>query len=575
MKVFVAALMSLLLLQGVALAAQINTPEFDRDTQTVTVSGSVGGADMLVSVEVLAPGHSWQELDGDVFGFDKLVYFDQTRADENGSFSFSFCLDDKTEKYSLRIFSSFDKEFCYSDNSIHTFSSKDITAVFDKVSEAKSGKDLEFLTEGSAAEFIGIDISCLSDVTDKMLFLKCVYAQMPENSIKNAADIQEAFDTGYILYQLNSANSSDELANVLEDNKVFLGLDEKYSQNLFDDESIYDSKRKSDVLSKLADTEFKNTDDFKKEYGDRILLYACCGQKNYNKIDYIIKKSEILKEYDIGKYTSLSAKARIDVLRKINGCSKPYDSVLSLAHAIKEASAPNSSGGSSIGGSGGGTSSKSEGNTNAVIYPSKQDISQSQENDKDSVHNSVSSEFKDMDGYKWANEAVSILKSAGVVSGRNDNEFCPGDDVTREEFLQMLIGAMGVSHSNTAVTFVDVNNDAWYFNCVNTGVSLGITKGISGDTFGIGTAITREDMAVMVYRALRSMNMDFTQNPAAAEFEDLSEISEYAYEPVRLLCAQAMINGTGNNRFEPKIKVNRASAAKLIYEVYKWRINHA
>lgn len=567
MKVFAAALLSLLALQGSALAAQLNTPEFDRDTQTVTVSGSVGGADMLVSVEVLAPGYSWQEVDGDELSYDKLVYFDQTRADANGSFSFKFCLEDKTETYSVRIFSPVDSEFCYGDNSLHTFSAAEIAAMLKKASDAKSGADLEFLTEDFAAAILGIDISCLADVTDKGLFLDCVYAQSPAGGIKDAQDIQSAFDTGYILYRFNSAGTSDEMAAMLEEYKDFLTLDENNSQNLFNDQSIYDSKRKADVLSKLADTKFKTIDDFKKEYGDIVLLYACCGQGNYNKIDEIITKSEVLKSYDTGKYSSLSSKARIEVQKTINGCVRPYESVALLANAIKTASSPSSSGDGSGGGSGGGSGSSGGGRSNAGVY-----IQKPQETAKDSKPKTV---FSDMDSYQWAQEAVGALKSAGVVSGRNDNEFCPGDNVTREEFLKMLIGAAELTHDDMAVKFKDVNKDAWYYGSVNVGVGLGITNGISDDVFGVGVPITREDMAVMVYRALCSMGMEFKAGAAVDDFDDLSDVSEYASEPVRLLNAEKMINGTGNNRFEPKVLVNRAQAAKLIYEVYKWRMNNA
>lgn len=569
-KKFVIALLSLLALQGSALAAQLDTVEFDRDTRMVTVSGRLESANSLVTVELLAPGYGWEEAEADRLGFDKLAYFDQTRSDENGCFSFVFRLADKTEKYPLRIFSPVDKEYCYDNDTLRTFALGDIDALLQKAAGAKSASDMAFLTEDASAEILGLDISCLDDVDDKALFIEGVYAEASLTGIKKISDIQSAFDSGYIVYMLNKAASAEDMAELLEKYSEYFGLDDTYSQNLFDDKNIYDSKRKADVLSKLAAVSFKTVSGFKETYGDQVLLYACYRQENYSRIEDIIKKSEVLKKYDTGKYSSLASKTKIAVHKTINACSKPYASVSELAQAIKNASA---SGGSSGGGSGGSGGSGGDSGGTTVGY---EDMGiYASETKPAAVPETVKSKFSDMADYEWAREAVDTLKDAGIVSGKSDSEFCPGDNVTREEFLKLLTGAMGVYDEGAAAGFKDVSADAWYCGAVNAGVRLGITKGMSDEMFGIGVPITRQDMAVMVYRALISMGMEFDDGKESKEFGDASEIAEYASEPVRMLTAAAMINGTGNNMFEPDIMVDRASAAKLIYEVYRWRKDNA
>lgn len=569
-KKFVIALLSTLMLQGSALAAQLDTIEFDRDTRMVTVSGKLDSANSFVTIELLAPGCIWEDVEKDRLAFDKLAYFNQTRSDGNGSYSFVFQLKDKTEKYPVRIFSPVDNEYCYDNDTLRTFAAGDIAALLQRAAGAKSAQELAFLTEADSAEILGLDISCLDGVTDKALFLEGVYAEASQSGIKTIEDIQTAFNSGYIVYLLNKAETAGEMTELLEKYSEYFGLDDTYSQNLFDDESIYDSKRKSNVLLQLAGISFKTISGFKETYGDSILLYACYQQDNYNKIDDIITKSGILKKYDIGKYSSLSAKAKIDVQKTINACSKPYASVAELAAAIKKASDPSVpsnpsyAGGGSGGGSGGNSGGHSGGGlTTPVINPS------------DTATKPVKGKFSDMTGYEWAEEAVTTLRDAGIISGRSEDEFYPGDNVTREEFLKMLTGAMNKSNEGTVSEFEDVKEDDWYYGAVNVGVQLGITNGMSDKIFGVGVPITRQDMAVMVYRALISMGMNFSDDTEAGVFNDADEISEYASEPVRLLTAAAMINGTGNNMFEPKIMVNRASAAKLICEVYKWGKDNA
>ena len=564
MKKLVTILLSALLLQGSALAAQLDTVEFNRDTKTVTVSGKTNITNSFVTLELLAPECSWEEVESDRLSFDKLAYFDQTQSDENGDFTFTFSLADKTEKYPLRIFSRVDNEYCY-DNTLRTFAESDVKSLLQRAAAAKSAAELAFLTEKDNAEILGLDISVLDEITDISLFLDGTYAEIPTSGIKNISDIQSAFDRGYIVYVLNKASDAEGMSQALEKYSDVLKLGDENSKNLFDDGSIYDAKRKAEALLKLSGMKFKTIDGLKKDFGEQVLLYACFRQESYNRIGDVIAKSKILKSYDIGRYSLLSAKARIDVQKKINSCTKPYTSAAELANAIKDASEPNAAFKPSGGGSGGG--SKSSGISGGGI--ASPELVAATPSPKPEA-----GKFSDMTGYEWAEDYVNTLKNAGIVSGRNDSEFCPGENVTREEFLKMLVGAMGESGKDTEIIFDDVKSGDWYFDAVNAGVRLGITNGISDTVFGVGENITRQDTAVMVYRAL-TLTGESLADDLKSDFSDLSEISDYAQKPVRLLAAANIVNGTGDNKFEPKMLLNRASAAKLICEIYNRRKNNA
>ena len=87
--------------------------------------------------------------------------------------------------------------------------------------------------------------------------------------------------------------------------------------------------------------------------------------------------------------------------------------------------------------------------------------------------------------------------------------------------------------------------------------------------FGAGQSITRQDMAVMVFRALEAR--DIALNVAQEiSFEDYNFISDYAKEAIDVLSGAGLINGRGSD-FDPLESANRAEAAKLIYSAYKLR----
>ena len=60
----------------------------------------------------------------------------------------------------------------------------------------------------------------------------------------------------------------------------------------------------------------------------------------------------------------------------------------------------------------------------------------------------------------WFYGCVTLLSEKGVVSGNGNGEFAPNDNVTREQFLKMLLEAVGTEYANVENTFADVDNSA-------------------------------------------------------------------------------------------------------------------
>jgi len=172
--------------------------------------------------------------------------------------------------------------------------------------------------------------------------------------------------------------------------------------------------------------------------------------------------------------------------------------------------------------------------------------------------------FDDMVSAGWAYTAVSVLADKGIVNGKTATEFYPNDYVTREEFVKMLVGALNLATDGSADKyFSDVDKNEWYADFVYTAYKNGVCKGVSETEFGVGRNIIRQDAAVMIYNVLSGKAAG-----EALKFEDAAEISDYAKNAVSTLSSMEIINGKGNNRFEPLNTLTRAEAAQIIYKSF-------
>ena len=170
--------------------------------------------------------------------------------------------------------------------------------------------------------------------------------------------------------------------------------------------------------------------------------------------------------------------------------------------------------------------------------------------------------FTDLSGYEWAGEAILRLTKIGIINGVSENEFAPSECVTREQLVKMIVLTLNIHEKGIHSEFADVERDTWYDSYIASAKKKEIVNGISEDSFGVGENIIRQDMAVMIYNALKYKGLEMQGEKAG--FADENEIADYAKEPVALLCGSGIINGVGENTFAPNAFATRAEAAVLI-----------
>ncbi len=173
--------------------------------------------------------------------------------------------------------------------------------------------------------------------------------------------------------------------------------------------------------------------------------------------------------------------------------------------------------------------------------------------------------FADLATVPWAAEAIEYLANQKVIQGVRADAFEPDRAVTREEFVKILVGAFDVSWSGQVMDFADVDASAWYAPYVFAAAEKGIVQGVDARYFGIGAEISRQDMAVMLYRTLQILEKELQKTVTVQSFADEAQIAEYAKEAVDALCGYGVMNGISETEFAPEDHATRAMAAKVIY----------
>ena len=167
--------------------------------------------------------------------------------------------------------------------------------------------------------------------------------------------------------------------------------------------------------------------------------------------------------------------------------------------------------------------------------------------------------FEDIEDVAWAEQAIHYLYTNKIITGRDEQTFAPDDKVTRAELAKMLVLAFKLEGGN-AKSFKDVNTGAWYADYVGIAASNGLILGDENGRFNPNEPVSRQDAAVMMYRAIGAK-----EESKNANFKDCNQISSYAMSAISYMSEKGVVNGVGDGKFAPLANITRAQAAKMLY----------
>ncbi len=173
--------------------------------------------------------------------------------------------------------------------------------------------------------------------------------------------------------------------------------------------------------------------------------------------------------------------------------------------------------------------------------------------------------FSDVPAGSWAANAVAFASGHELFSGTAPDTFSPSAPMTRGMLAVVLHNLESNPVQSVAGMFSDVASDAWYSEAVAWAAARGIVSGYGNGLFGPSDHITREQLAVMLWR--------YAGEPAATNkelhFNDVDKVSGYALDALCWATENGIINGKGDGILDPRGQATRAQVAQMLMNYLK------
>lgn len=175
--------------------------------------------------------------------------------------------------------------------------------------------------------------------------------------------------------------------------------------------------------------------------------------------------------------------------------------------------------------------------------------------------------FVDVPDNAWYYDAVKYVNENGLMAGTSANTFAPDRTTTRGMIVTILYrleGSPNIENEIWGYPFKDVDANAYYATAVYWARMNGIVAGYSDELFGPNDTITREQMATILYRYAQHKGYDTTAKADLSRFTDTAQVGSYAVETIRWANAEGLVNGTSATTLSPKGSATRAQVASIL-----------
>ena len=167
--------------------------------------------------------------------------------------------------------------------------------------------------------------------------------------------------------------------------------------------------------------------------------------------------------------------------------------------------------------------------------------------------------FLDVAEGAWYYDAVAYCYENGIMDGTSSVSFAPGMLLNRAMAAQVLYN-LADGTASTAAGFPDVAASAWYADAVNWAAANGYVTGYDNGSFGPEDSLTREQLAVILYRYAGSPE----PTGSLDGFTDAASTSDYAVDALRWAVGEGLLTGKDGGRLDPAGTASRAELAQIL-----------
>ncbi len=177
------------------------------------------------------------------------------------------------------------------------------------------------------------------------------------------------------------------------------------------------------------------------------------------------------------------------------------------------------------------------------------------------------SPFDDVPREAWYTEAVDFVAGRKLFSGVSEGSFAPDQSLSRGMLVTVLYSLEEPDFSGRADAFDDVADSAWYAQGAAWAVEEGIVSGYGNGLFGPDDPITREQLALMLYRYAQSLGLSTAGRDTLRSFYDSWTISPWAEDAMAWAVDGGILSGRPGGLLDPSGLTTRAEAAVMLRQL--------
>lgn len=196
--------------------------------------------------------------------------------------------------------------------------------------------------------------------------------------------------------------------------------------------------------------------------------------------------------------------------------------------------------------------------------PSEEKKEQKQEDGKASAAQPPEISFADVADDAWYKSAVEFVVENNLFNGVSEKKFAPASSMTRAMLVTVLHRLEKAEATDENSSFSDVPPGMWYTDAVAWAADNGIVTGVGEKCFAPDAGITREQLAVILYRYAEQKGYVKSGEFTLSEFADSNDTSPWAYDALCWARSEKLINGKGNGTLAPKDGATRAEVAAIL-----------
>jgi len=172
----------------------------------------------------------------------------------------------------------------------------------------------------------------------------------------------------------------------------------------------------------------------------------------------------------------------------------------------------------------------------------------------------------------WAKNAIERWSDEKVVNGYADNTFKPDNNVTRAEFVTMIVRLFEPAKVADLSKYKDVEKNDWFYDALAKAVEMEVVKGYDNNTLKPEANITRQEAMVILNRIL---NLTASKDASGDKFSDANKIASWAEDTLAAFAQNGYVNGYEDGTVRPTGFITRAEAAKILDKAIGMIINKA